>query len=110
MVVQGLLPQLKGVMSKDKVEDKEFKSKAILDEKYFRRMDKFTGDMGAYRMWMFNFTVAIGQVDGKLSDEIRKLINRSDLGKLPESWDPSGDPGIHSDTYTKFKTELYGVL
>eukprot|EP00973_Karenia_brevis_P021937 3017255-Karenia_brevis.AAC.1 len=73
-------------------------------------MDKFTGDMGAYRMWMFNSTVAIGQVDGKLSDEIRKLINRNDLGKLPESWDPAEDSGIDPDIYTKFKTELYGVL
>eukprot|EP00973_Karenia_brevis_P000829 115163-Karenia_brevis.AAC.1 len=72
MVVQGLLPQLKGAMSKDKMEDREFKPKAILDEKYFRRMDKFVGDAGVYRMWMFNFTVALGQVDGKLSDEIRK--------------------------------------
>eukprot|EP00973_Karenia_brevis_P067146 9337637-Karenia_brevis.AAC.1 len=73
-------------------------------------MDKFSGDMGAYRMWMFNFTVALSQIDGKLSEEVRKLINRNDLGKLPESWDPSEDPGIDSDTYTKFKTELYGVL
>eukprot|EP00973_Karenia_brevis_P049525 6870743-Karenia_brevis.AAC.1 len=73
MVVQGLLPQIKGDVSRDKSEDREFKSKAILEEKYFRRMDKFTGDASVYRMWMFNFTVAVGQVDGKLSEEIRKL-------------------------------------
>eukprot|EP00973_Karenia_brevis_P005931 807123-Karenia_brevis.AAC.1 len=66
--------------------------------------------MGTYRMWMFNFTVALGQVDGKFSDEVRKLINREDLGKLPDSWDPSRDVGIDSDIHRKFKTELYGVL
>eukprot|EP00973_Karenia_brevis_P023286 3206505-Karenia_brevis.AAC.1 len=66
--------------------------------------------MGAYRMWMFNFTVALGQVDGKLSDEVRKLINREDLGKLPDSWDPSSDSGIDLEIYRKYKTELYGVL
>eukprot|EP00973_Karenia_brevis_P054265 7539389-Karenia_brevis.AAC.1 len=66
--------------------------------------------MGTYRMWMFNFTVALGQVDAKLSDEVRKLINREDLGKLPDSWDPSRDVGIDSEIYRKFKTELYGVL
>eukprot|EP00973_Karenia_brevis_P002143 290348-Karenia_brevis.AAC.1 len=69
MVVQGLLPQLKGSMPNAKTEEKDFKPKVILDEKYFRRMEKFSGDMGSYRMWMFNITVALGQIDGKLSDE-----------------------------------------
>eukprot|EP00973_Karenia_brevis_P087173 12086213-Karenia_brevis.AAC.1 len=46
MVVQGLLPQLKGAVPKGKGDEREFKSKAVLDEKYFRRMEKFSGDMG----------------------------------------------------------------
>eukprot|EP00973_Karenia_brevis_P077135 10713107-Karenia_brevis.AAC.1 len=71
LVVQGLLPQIKGDTPRDKSDDREKKSKSVLEEKSFWRMDKFVGDSSAYRMWMFNFTVAIGQVDGKLSDEIR---------------------------------------
>eukprot|EP00973_Karenia_brevis_P084140 11674052-Karenia_brevis.AAC.1 len=51
MVVQGLLPQLKGSMPNAKLEEKDFKPKVILDEKYFSRMEKFSGDMGSYRMW-----------------------------------------------------------
>eukprot|EP00973_Karenia_brevis_P015779 2160582-Karenia_brevis.AAC.1 len=61
MVVQGLIPQLKKPGSDDKGEEREFKPKVILEEKYFRRMEKFSGDMSGYRMWMFNFTVALGQ-------------------------------------------------
>eukprot|EP00973_Karenia_brevis_P065796 9143919-Karenia_brevis.AAC.1 len=61
LVVQGLLPQLQESVSDDKGEEKEFKLKTVLDEKYFRKMDEFIGDMGTYRMWMFNFTVALGQ-------------------------------------------------
>eukprot|EP00973_Karenia_brevis_P002735 373138-Karenia_brevis.AAC.1 len=66
--------------------------------------------MSGYRMWMFNFTVALGQVDSRLSDEVRKLINRDDLSKLPDTWDPSKDSGIDEETYAKYKDELYGVL
>eukprot|EP00973_Karenia_brevis_P003964 546459-Karenia_brevis.AAC.1 len=29
--------------------------KMKLDEKYFRRMDKFTGESNQFRMWSFNF-------------------------------------------------------
>eukprot|EP00973_Karenia_brevis_P074048 10291448-Karenia_brevis.AAC.1 len=36
MVVQGLLPQSKGSVSNDKGEEKDFKPKVSLDEKYFR--------------------------------------------------------------------------
>eukprot|EP00973_Karenia_brevis_P082117 11385499-Karenia_brevis.AAC.1 len=62
-------------------------------------MEKFTGDMSSYRMWMFNFTVALGQVDNKSSDEVRKLINRDDLSILPDTWDPSKDSGLDEEVY-----------
>eukprot|EP00973_Karenia_brevis_P070641 9820904-Karenia_brevis.AAC.1 len=45
MVVQALLPQLQKTGQDDKREEKEFKAKVALDEKYFRRMEKFSGDM-----------------------------------------------------------------
>eukprot|EP00973_Karenia_brevis_P004469 612430-Karenia_brevis.AAC.1 len=61
MVVQGLLPQLQKTSPEDKREEKEFKTKVILDEKYFRRIEKYSGDMSGYSMWMLNFTVASGQ-------------------------------------------------
>eukprot|EP00973_Karenia_brevis_P015958 2181849-Karenia_brevis.AAC.1 len=64
MVVQGLLPQLQrpqyGSSSRETVDD----SRGVcLDEKYFRRIEKYGGDPVQFRMWVFNLKVAIGQVD-----------------------------------------------
>ena len=36
--------------------------KVTLDERYFRRMEKFEGDKQTYRSWRFDFLVAVGQV------------------------------------------------
>eukprot|EP00973_Karenia_brevis_P081973 11364529-Karenia_brevis.AAC.1 len=60
-------------------------------------MEKFSGDMSGYTMWMFNFTVALGQVDSRLSDEVRKLVNRDDLSTLPDTWDPAKDPKLDEE-------------
>eukprot|EP00973_Karenia_brevis_P049009 6796925-Karenia_brevis.AAC.1 len=59
---------------------------------------------------MINFTVALGQVDNKLSDEVRKLINSDDLSALPDTWAPSKDSGLDEEVYGKYKSGLYGVL
>ena len=45
-----------------------------LDEKYFRRVDKFDGDPNKYRGWIFELVVALGQVDGDLQKVIEKLV------------------------------------
>eukprot|EP00973_Karenia_brevis_P011918 1618211-Karenia_brevis.AAC.1 len=46
-------------------------------------MEKYSGEVSGFRMWTFNFVVALGHVDSKLSDEVRKLIGRDDLNGLP---------------------------
>eukprot|EP00973_Karenia_brevis_P049572 6879849-Karenia_brevis.AAC.1 len=61
-------------------------------------------------MWTFNFFVALGQVDSKLSDGTRKLVGRDDINGLPSDWDPSNDMQLNQDIYEKHKSELYGVL
>eukprot|EP00973_Karenia_brevis_P034363 4740439-Karenia_brevis.AAC.1 len=47
-------------------------NKVVLDEKYFRRMEKFDGEQKAFRNLKFNLEVAIGQVDQGLAKEIKK--------------------------------------
>ena len=47
--------------------------RVVLEEKYFRRMDKFEGDMVKFRRWIFNLGVAIGGVDEKLSKTLERL-------------------------------------
>eukprot|EP00973_Karenia_brevis_P085122 11815032-Karenia_brevis.AAC.1 len=61
-------------------------------------------------MWIFNFGVALGQVDSKLSEEVRNLMGREDLSSVPSDWDPSRDVQVDQDIYNKYKSELYGVL
>eukprot|EP00973_Karenia_brevis_P025262 3484596-Karenia_brevis.AAC.1 len=45
MVVQGLLPQLQRPSSEERKESRDERPKVILDEKDFRRMDKYSGDV-----------------------------------------------------------------
>eukprot|EP00973_Karenia_brevis_P041498 5742039-Karenia_brevis.AAC.1 len=43
--------------------------KGKLEEKYFRRIDKFTGEINQFRTWMFNIKVSLGQIDSRLAEE-----------------------------------------
>eukprot|EP00973_Karenia_brevis_P063138 8778475-Karenia_brevis.AAC.1 len=48
-------------------ETRDDNKKAKLEERYFRRVDKFDGSPKQLRGWMFNLEVALGQVDKELS-------------------------------------------
>eukprot|EP00973_Karenia_brevis_P003417 470565-Karenia_brevis.AAC.1 len=76
---------MNGSGRKEKLEEK---SKVVLDEKHFRRMDKFTGEESQFRMWIFELGVALGQVDSNLAEEISILISRENNRKFPDDWDP----------------------
>eukprot|EP00973_Karenia_brevis_P086418 11983067-Karenia_brevis.AAC.1 len=56
------------------VDDKKGK----LEEKYFRRIDKFSGEVNQFRTWMFNLKVSLGQVDNRLAEEVNKILSRED--------------------------------
>ena len=49
-------------------------SKIKLDENYFRRLDKFEGDMQKYRSWLFDFMVVIVQIDQGFYDLTMEVI------------------------------------
>ena len=44
-------------------------------------MDRYTGELGKFRNWVFDLAVAIGQVDRDLADDIRELVKR-DNGEI----------------------------
>ena len=46
----------------------------LLDEKYFRRLDKFSGDASAYRGWIFDLVMVLNQIDPDLAKEVNKVI------------------------------------
>ena len=83
-----------------------------LDERHFRRMDKFDGDQTKYRMWRYDLLVCIGQVDHPLGNEIKSMLGKAGetTGVLPEKWDPVEDGMIPLNMYEKYAGELYGIL
>ena len=82
------------------------KGQVILDERHFRKLKIYDGALEKYRLWTFNFLVALGRIDGKLASEIRKLLPRvSD-----DHWTPQGDAELDQDVYELYKEELFGVL
>eukprot|EP00973_Karenia_brevis_P012139 1646954-Karenia_brevis.AAC.1 len=38
-----------------------------LEEKYFRRIDKYDGNTKGFREWILNIEVALGQIDRELA-------------------------------------------
>ena len=77
-----------------------FSKGVMLDEKYFRRVDKFDGDLSKFRGWLFDFLVAIGQVDHYLVIEIKKLLARG----LDEKWDPEADVMMDKELHQKYSS------
>eukprot|EP00973_Karenia_brevis_P003250 447064-Karenia_brevis.AAC.1 len=69
-VIGELLPQLQRPQYENpRRETVEDKKKVSLDEKCFRRIEKYVGDPAHFRMWIFNLKVALGQVDSSLAQE-----------------------------------------
>eukprot|EP00973_Karenia_brevis_P034931 4819670-Karenia_brevis.AAC.1 len=107
MVVQQLQQQSSSSSGR-KEESDEKKKRVMLDEK--RRMDKFGGEAAQFKRWMFNFGIVLGQVDGELAEEVRKLMSREDTKRFPDEWNPKYDFEVDRVVCNKYKTELYGVL
>ncbi len=79
----------------------------ILDEKYFRRMDKFGGKPELWNEWFFNFSTAIGQVGDKaLWDAIEQVVKK-DFNNLDVV---SMESLVGKDYYDKYSGELFSVL
>ena len=98
----------RGFMNKD---DKMSKGSVVLDEKYFRRMEKFEGDSSKFRGWLFDLLVAIGQVDKDLVSLLRDVMEEDYIREVsPEDWKPEMDSKLDLRIYSKFKEELFGLL
>ena len=61
-------------------------SRALFDEKYFRRVHKFNGGLTKCQRWYFDFIVAIGKADVYLAEEDLKwmrgaMLSANDKGE-----------------------------
>ena len=87
--------------------------RVVLDEKYFRRIDKFDGDVAKYRGWIFELEVILGQVDDKLGMFVRKLLSKKDLPDIKEmnlKMEVESMDGELDGISEKYSAEMYGVL
>ena len=48
--------------------------KVVLEEKFFRRVDKFSGETGKFRTWLFDLEVALGAVDSELQRMLHNFL------------------------------------
>eukprot|EP00973_Karenia_brevis_P049041 6802003-Karenia_brevis.AAC.1 len=110
--VKGLLAELLPQLLKPQRETKGTSDdkKGKLEEKYFRRIEKFNGDPSQFRTWLFNVKVSLGQVDQGLAEEINKVLSREDRKRFPPDWDPAKDDQVDKGIYDKYHMELYGIL
>ena len=80
--------------------------RVVLEERYSRRVEKFSGDGNKFRGWIFDIVVAAGSVDSKLAEQIEGLLNTADDEDLgaPDKWNPLGSKGMDEDIYEKYRS------
>ena len=82
-----------------------------LDEKHFRRVDKFKGDKDKYKSWMYEVLTAIGVVDTKLQKDLKTLMKGyREEDKGFGEFDIEEEDEVDKGRYEHYKGQLYGVL
>ena len=81
-------------------------NRVVLEEKYFRRMDKFGEDLGKFRSWIFDLEAALGSIDSELGKTVRALLREH----IPDPSEANMDQALDQETQDSYPTELYGVL
>ena len=56
-----------------------------LEEKHFRRVEKFVGDSGKFRGWLFDVLVGVGMVNRDLQEMVKRFMARR-KGNDPMEW------------------------
>ena len=106
MVMEQLRQSGRGQFFGEENQQSERKGRVTLDEKYFRRVTAFARDFAKFRGWLFDSNVAIGQIDKELAGELERLMKTTEQDK----WKPEEDRFLKRDLYSKYKSELYGIL
>ena len=79
-------------------------TKVLLEEKYFRRIDKYGGEVGKWQEWLFNLCVAVSGVSPEcvvvMEDVVKKAGLIKDITAIT----------VDATIKDKFGSELFGVL
>ena len=77
-----------------------------LDEKHFRRLEKFDGDRGKYREWLFNLEEVLGRVDTDLGKTVKELLREN----IPDPSETQMDSHLDQEMQDNYSSEFYGVI
>ena len=88
------------------------KSKVLLDDHTFRRLEKFTGAEGTWQEWSFNMSMTITQVDPKLGEALDEIRLKSKSPISADMFDVESSPftKIDDDMLKSYSAALYGVM
>ncbi len=83
--------------------------RVVLDEKHFRRCDKFEGNPANFKSWMFDLITAVGSVDQSLARDLRvQLKERPKVEVIDGKFDIHFE--IDLQNHAKYKGELYSLI
>ena len=81
-------------------------ARVLLEEKHFRRIDKFVGEAAKWQEWLFSLCVAVGTVNASctlaMEEVVRVASSITDVSKIEAT--------VSEDIRKKFGTELFSVL
>ena len=81
-------------------------TRVFLDEKHFRRIEKFTGEPGKWEEWLFALCVAVGSVATDCVVAMEAVVQ-----KAATTADLTAVAGIvEEEKRTKYSAELFSVL
>ena len=80
--------------------------KVVLDEKHFRRIEKFTGETGKWQEWLFGVCVAVSGLSTDCCQAMEEVVKMSATIKNLQSLEAV----ITTDIKNRFGSELFGVL
>ena len=86
------------------------KGRVALDEKYFRRCDKFDGTPAKLKSWASDSVAAIGSVDQSLAGDVRELLKGRNKIEIEGNRFKPGDIVVSDDNHLKYKGELYSLV
>ena len=99
-VIQALEVRGCSVQRRDNADGK----KVLLDEKYFRRIDKYSGETAKWQEWLFGVCVAVSTVSPECVLEMEAVVKTAGVTKDLSTIE------IDRNVKDKFGSELYGVL
>ena len=68
---------------------KGWNGRVVLDEKYFRRCDKFEGTPAKFKSWVFDLVIQLGSVHQELGRGVRAMLksrNKIEVENIFHEW------------------------